>query len=1124
MSDAVLIEAPDGTFAREVVFSTSSPQRFFRGALPAGAVDVEVSVDDGPWTADPVLVSWSGVSFTVPNPAASPEGYPLHSGVNSVAVRAVLLGSSVTPAARATVQVVAAADWDAYPPPAPLTVERLEDGVRLTVEHAQSSTAPTGYHFYGSLEPGGGEGGYVRLTPAPVSLFETFEQKTELFTLESRAEVTGDDPNYYRVRLSREDEEGVVRGVDADDRVGLPEGVGEVSAALTLSRVDRSSRCSFLHRRGADPVSDPPTVFVGAFASRPPGEPLYYVATAVYWDATAGAEFESYYSVEVAASPVQVRAALVSLPAVSRSQVLEDAVFSIHRTEPQAAVQPGAVVRDTFLDPLASEVERLRFILDFAYRASSFDLLLAIDDPEGTGGSVAPAASAYKTALAAAFFLADPADVQPVIDAAFEKLAANVGVPRGAGERARAEARFYTSVRPTRTLPLPLGTTVTAGSVQFRTLRAAELPVDSLASHYDPITRVYSVSVPVEASDVGAAGNVGPRQITGSAAYGFSVTNDAPAYGGLDRDSNARLAAKARGALAAVDSGTVEGLRALALRAGATAVEMVPGDHPLMVRDYDPVSGTHRGGAVDVWARGRRLATVRETFFFRYERRYSVQFVPVGAPSLYRFRAVSSELTPDQPLAAMLDSVEHNLGLRSISSGAWFDLTGVTILNYNTIQLNLDVTQPPVTVTEVITGDFRLRRGVRYVPARQPVVATYSLVGEVTGEVDPTVYRLERASSVLSRGRSTRAGDYLQLVEPAEGSGLTAPSGNEIQVTDELHVFTGFYPERLDRLGADPLSVVVRSVDGSVTYFGPDHPGGSPDYTVEDGTLTAAAAVRRVRGGRIADGDAVVVSYLHAENFTLTYQTNLVTENLQAALDAGTHLGSDVLAREMVEVPVVLSASLVLSRGAVQSTVDRAVRSRLAQMVARAVPGMPLRRSDVIATLDRTPGVEYVAVPLTRMARAAGSQVTWEPLPVTVPADAVRVPEWSTATVSTWLLSTPLSAPTLNGGGGGRAAGARCSVYEGGRELSLVTSNPASLGATPGSAFIVGADGYTIPSLGAITGKVAVSLPVGETPLGRSYWVSYVVTDSDLEYDITVAPVEYIVLGDFTATYTEARS
>lgn len=1122
MATSVQFLGPDGVLRATTVFSTTSTTRFFTGVLPDDAVDVEVSVYGQPFTSDPTLVAFSGTGFTVPNPSSFPSGLDLFSGDNTIQVRSVGISGTRSAAATMVVRLLPPDEADLFLPPSGVTIERLDGSVKVTVEGLSDSRV-TGYNFYAATETGGGVNGYSLLNTTPVKTGESVQNALDLYTLTSDNPAGSADPLYYRVKVTQEQSDETVISTDVDSRVEIPNTVSTVRSSVTVSSVTTTTYYSFNHVRDAGPTSTPATIFSGRFASTPATDPLYYVATAIYYDTTLQVEYESYYSPEVVGSPTQVRQQINGITAVPRQQILEQAIATIYRQSPDIAVQPGSVIRDTFLDPFTTEAERLRLLLDYVYRASSFDTLLLVDDPSGSGVSIPPASSGYKTALAAALFYSNVNDVQNVIDGSFDKLAANFGKVRESGKYSVGEVRFYTSSTPTQSIPIPLGTVVTGGGIQFRTTRSVTMSVSQLASYWNPSTRQYSITVPVRSVSVGRVTNVGARQINASGVYGMSVINDAATFGGTDEETNAQLAARSRSALASVDTGTTQGYIQVAAGVPGTVQNMVVrAGNSLMQRDYDTTLKRHMGGMVDVWARGSRSVDVTDNFAFSYERRNDVQFVVIGNPLEYVFRVVSDEVTPSNPIAAMLDYPDLGLGLKNATTSEVFDLTGVSYLNYNTISLDTTITQPPVNLTDIILGDFRFRLGNTHVFSRQPVNSVSGVTGEVTGALDLSLYTLIHPNSPLGMGCSTQAGDYLQINQ-SEDPTVVSPSGNFITVTDEPHLLTGFYTEFLYNLGAESLSVVVTNQLGTITYKGPFDPSGSPDYTVVEGSATSAVGIKRTSGSAIADGETVLISYVYYENFTVTYQTNLVTSVLQDALDGMSHATANVLAKQAVLTPVDITATVVLKKGADRTTTDIAIRNNLQYLVGTLKLGDPMRRSDVIAEMDGTVGVSYVVVPLTKMVRAPGYQIVQNALTTSASGDAFRVNAWSNTKSAVWLIIQELDAPTSTGGGN---TSMFRGVYQDDNELSLQLTAPQNLGMVSGQAYFIGSDGLAIPGYGSepVKNRVLVSLPIGDSPTNHSYWCSYVTAEDTGDHDIDPNSMEYLVLGDVSITYTEDQS
>lgn len=1142
------VYGPDGVLRDSLLFTTTITSQFFSGTIDASTVDMEVSIRGGAFAPDPDLITFDGTTWVLPNPEAYPDGLELEAGVNEIRVRAITTSGTVSSAALISVRLIQMGDLGTVAvAPTNVTLEQLDGRVKITVDAPLDTTNFRGMNYYASLYEGGGVTGYTRLNIRTVDDSTTVEETEAVGSIEVESDVATNldgshaaDPLYFRYTGSQVDSNGTVLQSDFTEQLEVPETTTRLRSTLTLQSVRVVDRYSFSHSRTATATSATPTVYVGAFAAAPVSDPLFYVVTAVYYDPNTMLETESAVSIEVVGHPLTVSTTVGTFPVVTRQQIVRNTVEAILRSNPQLKVEPGAVLRDTFIDPFSSEAERLRFIVDFLHRAQSFAGLLAVDDPQSTGVSAPVGTTPYKIAIKKAFGLTSDVDTQAVIDRAFESLAGNYGVFRRPGQFARGEVTFFTSKRPARTIPIPLGTTVSGGSVVFRTTETSSIPFENLASFYDPTTGRYRVTVSVQATSVGSAGNVATGQVRAvvSGVTGLSVINSGSMFGGAEQETNLQLSERALNALASVDSGTARGyLQTAADVPGVLRADVVSAGALLMMRDLDS-TGVHRGGKVDIWVQGENLATVTDTFSFALSEAKDIHFVVVGDPADLIFRAIDSSLAPGLPIVEMLDAPSQGLGLRNATTGLYFDLTNVQITNYDTIQLDTSLPQPPVTLSDVVLGDYRRRTGNTFVMFRQPVREITKVVGTVSGTLPANAYVTYFPKDPLEEGRSNLAGDYLEITPVPDGNGGLIPSGGSIFITAESHVLVGEYPEYLNNLGADPLTVVVTNLDGTVTYKGPDDPSGLSDYIFIYGDETSALAIQRIPTGDIVSGDTVLIDYEYGENFTVTYTTNVIVDVVQDAVNAKRHVTADVLVKEAVEVPVDISAIVLLVRGAEQSTVDSAVRTNLANLFGNLRLGDPIRQSDVVAVIEGTTGVSYIEVPLTTMVRGAGSTVVREE----VASDSAYISGWSSATISVWLLSDALAAATTNGGG---PTNQFRGVFQDDIQMTLLLTSPSSaLKTAKGQAFIIGSGGYVIPGISddatliadgftqteietrrvALTAnRILVSTSVDDAPVNHNYAATYIVGSDSGAKNISTSAAEYLVVGNVEFTYDEDR-
>lgn len=1171
------ITGPDGVSRETLVFSTTLPSRFFRGVIDPSTVDMQISIRGAAFTSDPDLIVFEGSSFYFPNPSAYPEGLELAQGENVVLVRSIGFDGNPSPNAEVRITLVQESDIGLIgAPPTNFFVEQRNDAVQLQIEGISDSRF-VGINLYASRFQGGGATGYQRINVDIISDFDTVEEEQVLQQFEATSSIAKNpdgsaaaDPLYLEIQETQTKSNDVIERLedvvlteelaaaitetaqanllktDFTRVFEIPETVNTLRTSYSLSSVVTRRFYGFLHNRLFGPANVPPTVPIGEFQSLSNTEPLFYVATAVYYDSSLLLEIESSFSIEISGKPVQIQDVVGTFPAPSRIQIVEDVIASLRTSQPTVNIAPGGVIRDTFVDPFSNEASRLRLLTDFVYRSQSFDTLLAIDGVEANGTSTPVNRSAYKSALQRVFDVSNPQDVQTIIDTTFEQLASRNNVFRRPGVRSRGVVTFFTRNKPTATVFIPLGTRVSSGAITFSTTADASMPLSNIASFFNPTTGIYSVDVPVQAEQAGISGNLAPGQIRTiiSSLPGLSVTNASRTFGGKNQDTNLRLTERARSALASVDTGTEQGTRQVAADvAGVEEALVVEGGDPLMQRDYDPDYGKHVGGKIDVWVRGESIGRITDTFAFTFETANDVQFVLVGNPNQLVLRALDKNLSPTNPLAEMINRPDLGLGLRNANTGQFFDLTDVIIQDYRTIQLSTAFPQPEATFGNVLLGDYRYQTTSDFQFTRQPVQNVVSVVGQLSGDLPDENYALFQPSDPLLEGRSEDAGDFLRIFQV---NGV--PSGDTISVTAETHVPIGEFDEFVSNLGANPLTVRVFNSSRAIEFRGPNDPSGLSDYTIIPGSATTALAIRRTPNSQIRSGETVSIDYDHVENFTVTYETNFVVTTTQAALDQTKHATADVLVKEAIPVPVDVTATVILQAGTSRSGVDSRLRTNLVTFINSLRQGASIRQSDIINVIENTVGVSYVETPLTKLLRGEGARVVREEITTASSNDSVLLlgnplTPLSSSTVQVFLLTDSLNSSTLNGGGPETDFRG---VYQDDQPLNLKQSDPFSLVNAPGQAYIIGKDGLSIPGysdndtiqnqfptlvtaqdinnkrVGLTANRVMVSVGIDDRPQLHDYTVTYTVAfvESGVK-NLDASVIEYFVPGNFILTYTE---
>jgi len=1146
MTTAPQINYRDGSgSAQDIVFSTNLGYITLTGTMDTNIVDLQVALDGGTFVSDPTLVYLDGTTWTFPNPSSYPDGYPLSIGLNTIQVRGIDLVGSLSPTATAQVtrveEVVQAVDI-----PSGIKLRRRRNSVDVMAARPVVATNATtgleesdfefrGFNFYASTSPGGTTG-YFKVNATPVTEVSVYYDEELVDIASSAVPFTTTSTNVH-VLITEEDPFGVTENVLVDDSLDVFGYADTLQVSYNLQEVDRTEYLYFRHNRAGG------TGIINSdqFADVDDKDPLYYVVTSVYYDATQRMEFETPYSQEILGKPLIIDTTIRDLPDRTQLQVTLNFLDAIKRVNEEISLLPGSTTRDVSIDPFASEAERIWFILDFVHRSQSFLTLLPIDDANGDEVSDAVASSSYKSALKAALGFATDIAVQQLIDTQFEKLAGNFQRTRLAGRPATGQAVFYTTTRPARDITIASGTIVSTGTVRFLVSGTYLLPAADADAYYNFDTQRYELIVTITAENPGANGNVSAGAITSfqsaSATGSMNVTNTEATVFGTDRESNHDLAVRAQLGFVSVDTGTEGGYAATAAeQQGIVRAKVVKSGDDLMMRDYDEVRDKHIGGKVDIWIQGVRERTVTETFAFTFEVLRDTQCQIVDAVNLI-FRVTDPRVTVDTPLVEILDNIAQGLGVRNVTQGLDYDLAGVVLLDYQTFQLDVSIQSFVTAIDNVIHADVRYRSVNKFIPTLQPVRRVTSVVGEVSGTLSSTAgYDLYKTEDPLWNGESTIAQDYISINQVGG-----VPSGDVLTVNNETHVMIGFFSEKLAAIGINTATLRVFSEDRTIEYDGPSTV--APDFEIIEGTATTPAAVVRTTTSAILSGQTVSVDYSHDENFAVTYVINDLLQEFQRALNKQRHVTADVLAKQAVLNAIDLETTIQLKAGAKKDTTDPIVRTNVSTELNQKLVGQGSAQSDLINAIDSTTGVDFQVIPLAKMGYADESRKIREALF----SSYARLSVLDSGDNQVYILTNALRYPTIDGGG---PVTMHRGVFQDDVAMALSTTL-ALVGSYGAGAYIIGADGATITgysddaTITAETGlttpaaieaerlertanHVVVSLATGGTPAddptNHDYAASYVIYNDRGPHDLQASEVESLELGDLTLTFREATT
>jgi len=1127
----------DGSSTTEnLVFTTNEEAIYIEGIVDVTTVSIQVSINGGVFVSDPNLVTFSLLTFTIPNLTIYPTGLPLEFGVNTILIRTIDLVGGVSATSSVVVTRVTEEDTPGTQTPTGIRVRRNRNSIDILVAKPNPLlTIATflGFNFYASVTAAGATG-YYKINEKPLTSPSEFEED-DIVAYDDLAIWDVSSNKNIRLRISEEDEFGKELAVRLDSFHDNASLAGKIRFTGTIQNYTFNEFLVFNHNRAGGTG----IINTDQFISVPDTDPLYYVVTGVYFDPATNMEVETPYSQEVLGTPLIIDTTIRDLPGRTQTQIVTDYMSAVLRINAEISLVPGSVSRDVDIDPFASEAERIWFLVDFVHRSQSFLTLLAIDNVSGNGVSDPVASSAYKQALKAALGYTNDSSVQGLIDQQFDKLAANVNITRLPGRQAVGSLTLYTTTRPTKDISVPAGSfaistadaTTGITAQRFRIGGSFVLPTINAEAYYNFEARRYEIQVAIVAEQSGSAGNVPAGAIkTVTGVSGLQAINESATVWGDNQESNADLATRSMLAFASVDTGTETGYSATsAAKIGIIKSRIIKSGDALMMRDYDDVRKKHIGGKVDIWVQGVQERQVQDKFAFTFEIARDIQCQIIDVVNL-QFKVLDSRVTTTTPIIEILDNLSSGLGVRNVTTGSDYDLTGVVILTYNTFQLNTAIAQPITALDDIVTADYRFQVLNRLYMTLQPVRRVTSVVGEVSGALTSGVhYQLYKTDDPLLDEESTIARNYVAIT-PSGG----IPSGDTITVNDELHVLIGFEQEPLDSIGINTATIRVFNELRTVEYSAPGST--APDYDIIQGTSTTPARVVRTSASLIASGQEVSIDYTHDENFFVSYVINDLLQQLQSIINGKRHVTADVLVKQSILNAIDIETTVQLKKGATKEKTDPAVRNNVSLVLDKKLIGEDVAQSNVDSAINDSVGVQFNVLPMAKMAYADGSQKLRE----TILSTYTQLPSLDIGGNIAYILADALEFPTTDGGG---LETEHKGVFQD-DEAMTIASSLALLCSASNQAYIIGSGGaiitgysddatlaaegflpdqYAAERLRRTANHVVVSLLGSgvppDDPSKHEFSASYVIRGDSGSHDINVAPMEVIDLGLLVLTW-----
>lgn len=973
-------------------------------------------------------------------------------GVNTITVVAIEknTGDSSLPAV-ISITLIETSTSITISPPTGVRLKRFQNKIEiLNVQNPEPQTV--GYNYYVYTQSGGNNGTYAKINTSIVTNYSYFETETKPIN------TTIDTAGNIRVTTTTE----------------------EINKVYYYSyNFDNSKLQSLIA------LNQLPTVVFSEDI------PFFFVVTAVIYDPILGQVTESAYSTELQGSPVTITTGLQTLPSRTQNDIILTFSSELLGTNPGIDTKPGTVVRD-IMDPVSEEMARVYVIQDYLSRTLSVSALLDFDDNNHDTVSDSVPSSPLKQSLGLALNISSDTALQGIIDASFDKLAANVDVRRKTSMPATGSVIFYTNTPPVRDMIVNQGGLVASEgnldqgipSYSYQLLQTKILEQANMEQFFNPSTNRYELSVDVMCTVPGAGGNTDSNTITSISSgvdSDFLVENPQPIAYGQDKESNYDLSTRIELAMFA-DTGTKGGYyKTAAAVQGVRRINVQAAGDPLMIRDYDSVRNTHVGGKVDVYIQGEITRQVTDQIAFSYESIGSVgsqigeTFIVINALA-YEFKSQNPRVSAHTPIFEVTK-------IHNVTRLQDYDLSGYQIIgDGDTIKLNETL---PINAaiglasSDVIQISYKFRSSDTFILQHQPVLGIVSVVGQLSGPLTSANYDLVTLQDPLAEGRSTIASDGIRI-KFANNLPLT-----EFQViTDELHTLILGKEESLDYVGADPESIVIKNTAKTVTYVE------NVDYRIIPGTDTVATQILMIETGSILNGQNVYINYTAIENFIITYTTNGLLGDVQTAVDNMKHACADVIVKGAVENQVDISMTVVPKANVTNiPLLQSKIRTTLSNYVSQLSIGQSLTQSEVVHIVQSISDVDYVVLPLTRMVKADGSFITRDDIGRT------EFEIFNDGLSRSYITVVPVLTYSTTDKGG--SIDTFRGVFENNQALVL-QNDPLDVSGGPGRAYIQS------------DGRLIVSTKDGLLPDIKQYQVAYYVYGEKGAKDINVSSVEYL--------------
>lgn len=282
-----------------------------------------------------------------------------------------------------------------------------------------------------------------------------------------------------------------------------------------------------------------------------------------------------------------------------------------------------------------------------------------------------------------------------------------------------------------------------------------------------------------------------------------------------------------------------------------------------------------------------------------------------------------------------------------------------------------------MSMSDTIRVTYKFRKANPIILTNQP---TDEIVSVITSDaiqlVEDQHYVFNKADDILREGNSSYAVRNLELKYDVNSN---LPLGSMFTYEEQVNVVST-EAKLLAKKGIDINTVVVLNSDKSIIFTV------NNDYVLtEPASAFEYMTIQRALGSTIPDGSTIYVQYQYGEPITVSYNVNSLIHIIQSKIDKKRHLTADVLVKSANKIDVDLEFTVKLKKGVNGPSIKSQLSTELYAIFNQKKMGERINQSDIIRIIDNNNGVDYVILPLTKMAVSDNVHIVYENLPKTTP-------------------------------------------------------------------------------------------------------------------------------------------